>query len=72
VAHSRDTVARVKAAAKFGIGVKVLAFHFGIPVETIREWLSGERQAEVEPDPNVPQDISDALLGRFAGRASSR
>lgn len=70
--HDRDKVSRVKAAGKLGFSVKAIAFHFGVPVETVREWLSGERQAEVDPHPTLEQDVTDALLGRFTGRASAR
>ena len=51
---------------------KVIAFIFGIPVETVREWLSEDRMAHIEPDASVEQDVREALLGRFVGRESAR
>lgn len=71
MAHSRDTVARVKGAARV-IGSKATAFLFGIPLDTVKAWLCEDRRAEVEADMTVEEDIRNALLGRFDGRESAR
>lgn len=70
--HRPELVARVKGAAKAGLTVKTIAWFFGLPPDTIREWLSGDRMSHVEADPQVADDIREALLGRFMGRESAR
>lgn len=72
MAHSRETVARVKGAAKIGLRAKVIGYLFGLPVETVKEWLSEDCRAEIEPDMSVENDVREALLGRFVGRESAR
>lgn len=72
MAHPVDLVARIKGALKLGLRPKQLAHLTGIPVDTIKEWSARAVRDSVADDSRVADDIRDALLGKFGGRAIER
>lgn len=60
--YDKRLISRIKGALRAGLGPKVLSHLTGIPHETIKEWATEARQAAVEADTSVLDDVRLALL----------
>jgi len=69
--HPDRVVSWIKGALAASMQPKQIARYTGIPVETIREWSSGEARGDVQSNKDFAPALA-ALLQKFDGSPDKR
>jgi hypothetical protein len=61
--YPKRFIARVKGALRAGFAPKQIAHWTGTPIDTIKEWATGDAQASVPADESVIDDLKLIFKG---------
>lgn len=64
--HPDSLVARIKGAHKLGMKTKVLSRLSGVPLQTVKYYISGKYRGDVQPDMAVEWELR-AVIGSVSG-----